>query len=417
MMSSHMDRKMLKSRLLSLMALVFAMGGLVSCSKQVQAVDPAVIVPVAKATRANLSNELVLTAEFIPYQDVEVMAKVAGYVRAIRVDMGDHVHQGELLATLEDPELQNEMAKAAAAAKAAQSDVVSAQNELTRAKAAYEIAHLSYTRIQDVSKKEVGLVPQQDVDVAYSHDLEAQAQLSTAQSSLQSAEEHSSEALAEQDRLKTMYQYTDITAPFMGVVTKRYANTGSMIQAGISSQTQSMPVVRLAQDDLLRLILPVPVTAVPGIHVGQIVDVNVITLGKTFPGKVTRFADNIQTSTRTMDTEVDVPNPKLTIVPGMYAEVHLHLEDRNGVVSLPLDAVDGLGSESEHVYQVGSDREIHIVPVTTGIETPNRVEILSGVRAGDTFVVGRHTGMTEGEKVQPQQAEYDADNGAGKQEN
>jgi RND family efflux transporter MFP subunit len=412
-----MDQKIPGSRLPVLMTLVFILGGLVSCSRQGQATDPVPVVPVTTVTRANLSNEIVLTAEFIPYQDVEVMAKVAGYVRSIRVDMGDHVHQGELLATLEDPELQNEMAKAAAAAKAAESDVISARNELTRATAAYQIAHLSYTRIQDVSKKEIGLVPQQDVDVANSHDLEANAQLLTAQSSLQSAEEHSTEALAEQDRLKTMYQYTDITAPFSGVVIKRYANTGSMIQAGISSQTQSMPIVRLAQDDLLRLILPVPITAVPQIHLGQVVDVNVVTLGRALPGKVTRFADNIQTSTRTMDTEVDVPNPKLTIVPGMYAEVHLHLADREGVLSVPLDAVEGLDTESEQVYRVGSDHTIRIVPVKTGITTPTRVEILSGVNAGDVLVVGRHTGMTSGEKVQTRQAEYDAESGSSGKEN
>jgi RND family efflux transporter MFP subunit len=397
--------------------LVLAMASLASCSRQSQSVDPVPVVPVAKAERADLSNELVLTAEFIPYQDVDVMAKVAGYVRAIRVDMGDHVREGELLATLEDPELQNEMAKAAAAAKAAQSDVISAQNDLSRAKAADEIAHLSYQRIQDVSHKEPGLVPQQDVDVAHSHDLEAQAQLSTAESTLQSAMERSAEASAESERLKTMYQYTSITAPFAGVITKRYANTGAMIQSGISSQTQSMPIVRLAQDDLLRLILPVPVSAVSQIHAGQVVDVNVTTTGKTFPGKVTRFADSIQSSTRTMDTEVDVPNPKLAIVPGMYAEVHLHLEDRKAVLTLPLDAVDGLGSGSEYVYQVASNHILHVFPVTTGLETAARIEVTSGIHDGDLFVVGRHTGMTEGEKVQPQQAGYDTENVNPRREN
>jgi RND family efflux transporter MFP subunit len=400
-----------------MMILVFAVASLASCSRQTQTADPIPVVPVAKAERADLSNELVLTAEFIPYQDVDVMAKVAGYVRAIRVDMGDHVRDGELLATLEDPELQNEMAKAAAAARAAQSDVISAQNDLSRAKAADEIAHLSYQRIQDVSQKEPGLVPQQDVDVAHSHDLEAQAQLSTAESTLQSAEGRSAEATAESGRLKTMYQYTSITAPFAGVITKRYANIGAMIQSGISSQTQAMPIVRLAQDDLLRLILPVPVSAASKIHAGQVVDVNVTTTGKSFPGKVTRFADSIQSSTRTMDTEVDVPNPKLAIVPGMYAEVHLHLEDRKSALTLPLDAVDGLGSESEHVYQIGSDHTLHVLPVKTGLETATKVEILSGVHDGDLFVVGRHTGMTEGEKVQPQQAGYDTDNGNLKREN
>jgi RND family efflux transporter MFP subunit len=394
---------------LKVWTIVLSVGILASCSSQNSAVDPVTVVPVVKATRGDLSNELVLTAEFIPYQDVDVMAKVAGYVRTIRVDMGDHVRGRDLLATLEDPEMENELTKSAAATKAAEADVRTAQNELLRAKAAYEIAHLSYTRLLDVAQKEPGLVPQQDVDVARSHDLEAEAQESTAQSSLQSAEERSQEQAAEQDRLKTMYAYTNITAPFTGVVTKRYANVGSMIQAGISSQTQSMPIVRLAQDDVLRLILPVPVTAVPGIHVGQIVDVNVTTLQRNFTGKVTRFADTIQTATRTMDTEVDVPNPSLKIVPGMYAEVHLHLADHKGVVTVPLDAVDGIGSETEKAYEVGSGGVIHVIPVKTGIESAARVEVLSGVQAGDVVVVGRHSGLLDGQKVQTQEAAYDTE--------
>jgi RND family efflux transporter MFP subunit len=311
--------------------------------------------------------------------------------------------------------MQDEVAKAESAAKAARSDVSTAQSKLNRAKAAYEIARLSYTRIEDVSKKEPGLVPQQDVDVAHSRELEAAAQLSSEQSSLESAEQRSTAAQAEQDRLKTMFQYANIRAPFAGIVTKRYANTGSMIQAGIASQTQAMPLVRLAQDNVLRLMLPVPITAVPQVHVGQIVDVNVSTLGKTFPGKVTRFANNIQTSTRTMDTEVDVPNPKLTIVPGMYAEVRLHLNALKGVLSLPLDAVDGLGTEAQHVYEIDSNNVVHIVAVKVGAETDTRVEIVSGIRPGDQFVVGRRTGLVEGQKVTPRQAEYDSDGGAQKQ--
>lgn len=406
-----------KTGSLRLILATLVCASLISCSRQNQATDPIPFVPVSEAIRTNLSDELVLTAEFIPYQEVDVMAKVAGYVRTIRIDMGDHVREGELLATLEDPELQDEMDKAAAAVKAAQSDVITAQNDVLSAKAAHEIAHLSYTRIQDVSHKDPGLIPQQDVDVARSHDLEAEAQLSTAQSTLQSKENRSAEALDEQKRLQTMYEYTSITAPFTGVITKRYANTGSMIQAGISSQTQSMPIVRLAQDDLLRLILPVPVSVVPQIHIGQTVDVNVTTLDKTWPGKVTRFANTIQPSTRTMDTEVDVPNPKLAIVPGMYAEVHLHLQDRQGALSLPLDAVEGLGSESERVYEVGPDHIVRVIPVKTGIETASQVEILSGVHAGDICVVGRHTGITDGERVQPQVAAYDAVNGNPQQEN
>jgi RND family efflux transporter MFP subunit len=364
-------------------------------------------VPTATAEPANLTNELVLTAEFTPYQDVDVMSKVAGYVKNIRVDIGDHVREGDLLATLEVPELQDEMAKATAGLAAAQANIITARAAVTRAEAGANIARLSFQRIQDVSVKQPGLVPRQEVDVAEAHHLEAEAQLASAQSALQSAQESKTGAESELSRTKAMLQYATIRAPFTGVITKRYANTGSMIQAGISSQTQAMPVVRLAENSLLRLTLPVPVSAVSDIHNGDSVNVNVTTLNRTFPGKITRFADSLQFSTRTMDTEVDVPNRDGSLVPGMYAEVHLHLATHPNVLSVPVDAVEGLGTTVQHVYAVHGG-ELHLVAVTTGLQTPTRVEILSGLHRGDQVVVGRHSGLSDGEQVTPRPASYES---------
>jgi RND family efflux transporter MFP subunit len=380
---------------------------LIGCHQATAAAADPVTVPIATAQPANLSNELVLTAEFIPYQDVDVMAKVAGYVQSIRVDIGDHVREGDLLATLEVPELQNEMAKATAGLAAAQANIITAKAAVTRAEAGANIAHLSFQRIQDVSVKQPGLVPKQEVDVAQARDLEAAAQLSSAQSALRSAQEMQSEAESERSRTVTMLQYATIRAPFAGVVTKRYANIGSMIQAGISSQTQSMPVVRLAENSLLRLILPVPVNAVQDVYNGKPVDVVVTTLNRTFSGKVTRFADSLQTSTRTMDTEVDVPNTNGTLLPGMYAEVHMHLATHPNVLSVPVDAVDGLGTTVQHVY-LAKAGVLHLVEVKTGLQTSSRVEILSGLRTGDQVVVGRHSGLSDGEQVTAIPAAYEA---------
>jgi RND family efflux transporter MFP subunit len=382
-------------------------GLLTACRQTTTAAAEQPTVPIATARPANLTNELVLTAEFTPYQDVDVMAKVAGYVKNIRVDIGDHVHEGELLATLEIPELQNDMAKASAGVAAAQANITTARAAVTRAEAGQNIAHLSFQRIQDVSVKQPGLVPRQEVDVAQAHDLEAAAQLASAQSALRSAQEMLIQSESEHQRTVTMLQYATIRAPFTGVITKRYANTGSMIQAGISSQTQAMPVVRLAENNLLRLTLPVPISAVADIHNGNPVEVNVTTLNRTFAGKITRSADSLETSTRTMDTEVDVPNPDGSLVPGMYAEVHLHLATHPNVLSVPIDAVEGLGTTVQHVYLVHEGR-LHIVPVTVGLQTSARVEILSGLHAGDQVVVGRHSGLSEGEGVVPRQASYEA---------
>jgi RND family efflux transporter MFP subunit len=366
------------------------------------------IVPVATVGLATLSNNLVLSAEFEPFQDVDVMAKVAGYVKEIRVDIGSRVKQGDVLAVLEVPEIQDELEKAKAGVAAAEANVVTAEAGVQRADAAARIAHLYFQRINDVSTKNKGLVPLQDVDVAQSRDMEAVAQLASAHSSLKAAQQSKLAADSEYNRAGAMMQYATIRAPFNGVVTKRYANTGSMIQAGISSQTQSMPVVRLAQIDLLRLTLPVPVTDVAEVKNGQAVDVNLSNPTRTIQGKISRYADSVQMATRTMDTQVDVANADRSLVPGMYAEVHLHLASRSNVLSVPVDAIEGLGTSVEQAYVVRSG-EIHVVPVTTGLETPTRIEVLSGLRTGDKVVVGRHSGLSEGQKVQDRAATYEND--------
>jgi RND family efflux transporter MFP subunit len=358
--------------------------------------DTSLTVPVAKAARLDLANDLVLTAEFEPFQQVDLMAKVSGYVRSISVDIGDRVRAGQVLATLEIPEMEDDLTRAAASIDQAQAEIVTAADELHRAEAAHEMAHLSYSRIADVLKREPGLVPQQEVDEAHSRDLVAEAQVSTAKSNLKTAEQHARVSRADQGRVETLHKYLTITAPFEGVVTKRYANVGAMIQAGTSSQ--AMPVVQLSQNNLLRLILPVPESSVGRVRVGETVDVRVPSLGRTFPGRVARLAEKVQPSTRTMDTEVDVQNPTLTLIPGMYAEVNLHIAESRDALAIPLDAVDR-SSASARAYVV-ADGVIRIVPVTLGLETDQSVEILSGLKEGDTVVVGRHAGLREGQRVQ-----------------
>src|ERR1043166_10020290 len=122
-------------------------------------------------------------------------------------------------------------------------------------------------------------------------------------------------------------EYTRVTAPFTGVITKRCADTGAM-------QTQSTPVVRLSQNNLLRLILPVPESAVPTVRIGQQVEVKVPTLKRSFPGRVARFSEKVSSATRPMATEGDAPNPSLLLIPGMYAELSLNLDRRNHALSV-----------------------------------------------------------------------------------
>src|SRR5712692_5157041 len=371
-----------------------------SCNRppkvEAQAAPDVPTVAVAKVTKEELSHSLTLTAEFRPFQEIDVMAKVSGYVKEIKVDVGDRVQQGQLLATLEIPEMADDLARARAAVERSSAEVARARDEIQRAESAHSIAHLSYERLASVSKQRPGLVAQQEIDNAHSKDLVAEAQLAATKSGVTAALQQVDVNKAEMGKVNTLHDYTRVTAPFAGVVTKRYADTGSMIQAGTASQTQAMPVIRLSQNSLLRLILPVPESAVPTVHLGQQVDVRVPTLNRTFPGRVARFSDKLSLSTRTMDTEVDVPNPSLVLIPGMYAEVNLTLDRRQSVLAVPVTALDG-----DQVTVVTPENRIEVRKVTLGLETAVKVEVRSGLKAGDLVVVGSRSGLESGQEVRP----------------
>jgi RND family efflux transporter MFP subunit len=379
-----------------------------SCSKTSRAegqeskISAAPAVAVAKAKTEDMSSAMVLTAEFKPFQEIDVMAKVAGYVKKINVDVGDRVKQGELLAVLEIPEMADDRARAQSMLGRSQAEVARARDELKRAESTRDMTHLSYTRLADVAKRRAGLIAQQEIDDAQSKDLVAEAQVSAAKSNLSAAQQQVDVSGAELQKVKTLADYIRVTAPFDGVITKRYADTGSMIQAGTSSSTQVMPLVRLSENKLLRLILPVPESAVSTVHVGQPVEVRVPTLNRSFPGRVARYADKLLSGTRTMDTEVDVPNPKLVLIPGMFAEVNLTLTRREGVLSVPIPAVDlGSDASSGQVVVVTPENRIEIRKVQLGLQNATSTEIRSGLRAGDLVVTGNRSGLQAGQQVRP----------------
>ncbi len=390
-------------------ALLFGALLVASCSRQpqVEATGNAQLetVAVAKTVTRTLSHDVVLTAEFKPFQEIDVMAKVSGYVKNIDVDAGDRVKQGQLLAVLEIPEMASDIARAEASLQRSRAEVARAHDELQRAQAAHDMNHLAYMRLEAVSKAKPGLVAQQEIDDAHSRDLQGEALIAGARSAVVATDEQVRVAEAEQTKIKIMFEYTRVTAPFNGVVTKRFANTGSMIQAGTASTTQAMPLVRLSENGLLRLILPVPESQVPAIQIGKSVNVSVPTLKRTFTGKIARFSNELQLSTRTMDTEVDVPNPQLIVIPGMYAEVTLPLTESRNALAIPLQALGG-PEEKRTVMLVNKSGQIEERPVEVGLETSDSAEIKSGLQAGDLVVVGSRAQLRNGQQVIPKQVEF-----------
>jgi RND family efflux transporter MFP subunit len=187
-------------------------------------------------------------------------------------------------------------------------------------------------------------------------------------------------------------------APFAGVITRRYADTGAMIQAGTSSQTQSMPVVRLSQNYELRLVIPVPESAVARVRIGDPVSLRVDALGRTLTGTVARFSDRLNEDTRTMQVEVDVKNDDLSLVPGMYANASLTLDRADGVLVAPLEAIDRADTSATALV-VGADKRLVQKKVSLGLEDGGRVAVTDGLSDGDLLVVGNRSQLKPGMTV------------------
>jgi RND family efflux transporter MFP subunit len=358
---------------------------------------------VVAVTRGNLASSLTVAGQFQPYQQVDLHAKVSGYIRWIKVDIGDRVRQGEVLALLEVPELQNQVEGAQAEVRHSQSDITRAQSEIISAESTYSALHAEYTRLEEASKQRPGLIAEQELDDARAKDQQAAAQVAVAKASLDATQQQLGVSNATRSRLETMSGYEQIIAPFTGVVTKRYADTGTLIQAGQDNNTNTLPVVQVAESDLLRLRMPVPEGDVPYIQVGGEVQVKVNATGHTFTGKIIRFSRALDTNTRTMLTEVDVPNRDLSLNPGMYAETTIQLQQKNDALILPAQAVVQSGEQS-YVLVVDATNHVEKRNVTLGIQTSNRVEITSGLQTGDNVIASGQTGYQIGEVVSPHTA-------------
>jgi RND family efflux transporter MFP subunit len=341
------------------------------------------VVAVSRIERADLAREITIQAEFRPMQEIDLHAKVAGYLQKILVDIGDHVEAGQLIAVLENPELQADF-------ECAQARVKRSQAEVKRAEAAYHETHLAFTRLSSVNQDQPNLIAEQEIDTALAKDIAAASTLAAASQQVQVAQ-------SEAEKFGTLLRYSRITAPFAGVITKRFADPGALIQAGISSSTQAMPLVRLSENARLRLVFPVSVSYVSYVKAGDPVEIEVESLQRSLRGVVARFSRSVDTATRTMNTEVDVQNPDLSLIPGAYATVRLTLDRRQNVLAAPVQAVSQKSPPT--VLVVSQDGVIEERQVTLGMETPQKVELLSGVRENELVLIGSRALVKLGQKV------------------
>jgi RND family efflux transporter MFP subunit len=373
-------------------------------TKGVSADDPAnaPAASVVKVARQDITDRLEVASEFQPFQEINVYAKVSGYVQKLHIDWGTHVRQGDVMAVLEIPELEQQLQLDEATLRRSEHDLKRAREELNRAQSAYTVAHITYTRLADVQKARPELVAQQDIDVAQGKDQEADAALSGAKAGLSAAEQAVVASRAALDKDRAMFAYSRITAPFDGVVTEMDAFIGALLPAGTSSNKGDLALCKLSQNNVLRLVIPVPERAVPEVKIGQALDLKIATLHKILQGKIVRFSGQIDSDTRTMHTEVQVPNPNYELVPGMYASVELPLRNVENALTVPIQAVEPSGEGRGAVLVVNPSNRIEPRDVTLGIQTANHVQIISGLREGERVVFGGQGLYRANQLVKPQ---------------
>jgi RND family efflux transporter MFP subunit len=339
-----------------------------------------------------------VAGEFVPFQEVELHAKVAGFIRRINVDIGDRVRAGEVLAILEVPELNAQVSGAEAGVRHSQEEIGLAKSEVARAEANHAALHMAADRLRQAAAARPGMIAQQELDDAEAKDRASEAQVAVAKSTVAAQEQQLDVAKAERMHYTSLADYSKITAPFDGIVTWRYADTGALIQAG-TSNAGSMPVVKVAEVSTLRLRIPVPESLAGYVREGDVADVRVQATGDRFEGKVVRTTGALDRTTRSLQVEVDVVNPKRKLTPGMYADVSLRIAGNPDALIVPVEAVDR-GTSGTAVLVVNTNNTVERRAVRTGLETPNEVQILDGVRDGERVIVGNLASFEPGQRVE-----------------
>ncbi|MBS1815668.1 MAG: efflux RND transporter periplasmic adaptor subunit [Acidobacteria bacterium] len=399
MFYSRVSRMVCACTVTSIAVLPLLMSGCHSSVQKRKLVDQSPVAPVAVVSRAPLTNTLHVAGVFSAAQVVELHAKVAGYIRSINVDIGDKVKAGQVLATLDTPELAAQVLGADAGVAQTQEQIARARSEVIRAEANRDALHAAAQRLQQAFDTKPGLIAQQELDDALARDRAASAQVDAAKAALSATQQQLGVSRADKQRYSAVAGYSRITAPFSGVVTWRYADTGALIQAG-TSNSSSTPVVKIAQVSTLRLRLPVPEALASFVRVGDAAQIRVQSLGLTFSGKISRKTYALDPATRTEQVEIDVPNPDNKLAPGMYADVTLPVQRTGDSLVVPVQAVDTTGEEPV-VLVVNSANKVEKRTVTVGLTTADHIEIASSLKDGEKVIVANLATFHPGEEVKP----------------
>src|SRR5215469_1492017 len=327
-------------------------------------------VSVTKPGNEPAQEELVLPAQLQAYVESSIYSRTNGYLLRWYRDIGSHVRKGELLAQIDTPEVDQELSQAKAARQQ-----IAAQAELAKTSAE------RWTNLRKTDS-----VSQQEADQQSSAYTQAQANLAAADANVR--------------RLEQLESFKSIYAPFAGVITRRSVDVGALISAGSSGQTKEL--FDLAQFDPLRVYVSVPQSDAQLIRAGVPAYIERREFpGEKFRGSVVRTADAIDPTTRTMLTEVDVPNHNGRLLPGAYAQLHFAVPIQAARFTVPVNALM-FRPEGTRVAVVGADQKIHLKPVMIGRDFGSKIEILNGLESTDQIVVNPADSLEENQVVRAQ---------------
>jgi len=380
---------------------------------------------VAPARRAPAVTDLLLPGDITPLVEASIYARSSGYLQRRFVDIGDHVRAGQLLAIVEAPDLDQQVAQGRAAVAQSEQQLSQAQAQLDQQKAQRDLQRITRDRYAILVKK--GALSRQDGDNQETAYQTSEATVGANVASVQAAQENVRAARASLDRLLALQGFEKIVAPFDGIITARLVDQGYLISAsgassgpaplgfggntpGGSQNNTGGQLFRIAQIGTVRILINVPQSEAPGLHPGQSADVLVQEFpGKVFPGRITRTASSLDINSRTLLAEVDVPNPQAILLPGMYAQVRLHIPRTAPPILIPGDAIiagpEGLSvavlTQPPKSAEDSSVRQIRIERIEVGRDYGAQTEVVQGLAGWEYVVVNPSDVVHEGALVRP----------------
>ena len=360
-------------------------------------VDTRPRIEVVHPRRVTVAQRLQTNATLAPFEVADLFAKVTGYLSDVRVDIGDHVKAGQVLAVIDLPEMEKQLAEDEAQLSSKQSALETARRQVVHDRANVVLQDVTLQRQAALFKD--GWVPAQMLDQNSANTAIAKADLGVAKANRALAAHQIDLAAATVEKTKTLLAYTQIVAPFDGVLARRLVNRGDLVQP--PTGTLMTPLFTVQRIDIIRVFCDVPENDVPYLHIGDAAIVKPSGFdGKPFIGKVTRFSLRLDPETRNMRTEIDLPNPEERLYPGIYAEVSLEMNRRPYALTVPAAAV-GSDGDGNFVDTITGNRVTRL-PIKTNLTDNGRIEVTAGL-SEETPVVASTRGVPPPRTaVQPQ---------------